>query len=306
MRDTFSKLDLNLLKTLQVLAQEQHMGRAAERLFVTQPAVSQALGRLRAVFNDPLFVKTPQGLSLTPFGNDLVERISPVLSSLASAVNHQQKFEPYSVHQTIKLAVSPHLIQFISLHLYKYLKQQAPNIKLEVVMWDKQSQDHLTKEQADLGITLSLNSVPKLLAVKQIGEDVFTGFVRNGHVLADKPSVSLEQLSDFEIASLIIPDWNESTPIVDSLFKIRGLKAKVGFRSSIAASIFDVLESSDMVYPASSFYANYDNSRFSTFEVSLAENKVTVPIMVYYHQKHKTDPLYQWIIKALEEILYEN
>ena len=71
-RDLFATLDLNLLKTLSVLAQENNMRRAAERLFVTQPAVSQALKKLRYHFEDELFIRTPNGMQATSFTDKLV------------------------------------------------------------------------------------------------------------------------------------------------------------------------------------------------------------------------------------------
>ncbi len=65
-KDLFFTLDLNLLRTFLVLSQELNTRKAAERLFVTQPAISHALQRLRNHFNDELFVKSLNGLQATP------------------------------------------------------------------------------------------------------------------------------------------------------------------------------------------------------------------------------------------------
>ena len=95
--DLFATLDLNLLKTLSVLAQENNMRRAAERLYVTQPAVSQALKKLRNHFGNELFVRTPTGLQPTSFTNDLMQRLQPILDELSSTLNEGEAFDPGQV-----------------------------------------------------------------------------------------------------------------------------------------------------------------------------------------------------------------
>ena len=61
-----AKIDLNLLISLQVLLEEHNVSRAAERLYITQPAMSKTLSRLRTVFNDPLFTRCSHGMQPTP------------------------------------------------------------------------------------------------------------------------------------------------------------------------------------------------------------------------------------------------
>ena len=62
--DTLSRIDLNLLVAMQVLLEERNVTRAAERMFVTQPAMSKTLLRLRTAFDDPLFTRSGRGLVL--------------------------------------------------------------------------------------------------------------------------------------------------------------------------------------------------------------------------------------------------
>lgn len=71
----FQKLDLNLLRTFRVLLQERNARKTAERLFVTQPAISQALQKLRFHLDDELFVKVQGGLEPTPFALQVEEKI---------------------------------------------------------------------------------------------------------------------------------------------------------------------------------------------------------------------------------------
>ena len=77
-----SRVDLNLLVALQVLIEEQSVTRAAERLFITQPAMSKTLQRLRELFDDPLFIRSGRGLVPTPRAVELEKKLPLVLSSM--------------------------------------------------------------------------------------------------------------------------------------------------------------------------------------------------------------------------------
>ena len=75
-------IDLNLLTVLDVLLSERNVSRAAERLNLTQPAVSGALKRLRTTFKDPLFVRAQQGIRPTPFALELIGPVKSVLQDI--------------------------------------------------------------------------------------------------------------------------------------------------------------------------------------------------------------------------------
>jgi DNA-binding transcriptional LysR family regulator len=78
------RADLNLLVVFQVLLSERHVGRAAKRLSLTQSAASHALGRLRNLFGDPLFVRHPKGIAPTSRALDLAPAITDILSRTQS------------------------------------------------------------------------------------------------------------------------------------------------------------------------------------------------------------------------------
>ncbi|MDO7653959.1 MAG: LysR family transcriptional regulator, partial [Porticoccus sp.] len=88
-----SRIDLNLLVALQVLIEEQSVTRAAERLFITQPAMSKTLQRLRELFGDPLFVRSGRGLVPSPRAVELEKQLPLVLSSVTDLVV-QSEFDP--------------------------------------------------------------------------------------------------------------------------------------------------------------------------------------------------------------------
>ena len=102
--DKLARIDLNLLVTLQVLIEERNVTRAAERLFITQPAMSRTLSRLRDLFDDPLFTRAARGLIPTPRTEELAELLPDLLASVGQLVT-PQSFDPATCEQSFRIAV---------------------------------------------------------------------------------------------------------------------------------------------------------------------------------------------------------
>src|SRR5258708_991995 len=88
------KFDLNLLAVFDALMREQHVGRAGELLGLTQPAVSHALGRLRHLLDDPLFVRHDKGVRPTARAAALADAIAPALRILRASLRQGDEFDP--------------------------------------------------------------------------------------------------------------------------------------------------------------------------------------------------------------------
>ena len=93
------ELDLNLLVVFNHLLVERNVSRVAERLGLSQPAVSNSLAKLRRLFGDELFLRTPKGMEPTPFADQLAESVSYALGMIHSGVNQRTSFDPASAKQ---------------------------------------------------------------------------------------------------------------------------------------------------------------------------------------------------------------
>ena len=301
-KDLFMSLDLNLLKILIVLSQELNMRLAAERLHVTQPAVSQSLKKLRQHFNDELFIKTPRGLEPTSYANTLLNSISPVMHELASAVNEHEVFDPQQINETINIALAPHLSNFLGIKLFNIIHEQAPNVSIQLINWNQSTLDNISKGILHLGINLELPQSPKEIMYTKIIEDNFTMYVRSGHPLADGRDIkTLKDVSGYDFATSIIPDWNAPVSHAERLLKLVGYQANVCFRSDNPNTILDVVRSTDMLHPASSFIDKQDLEGLSSFQVKLSNKHLNYPIGTYYCQRNRRSPLLNW----LNDIVYQ-
>ena len=132
-----NKVDLNLFVVLDSIYTESNLSGAAKRLYVTQPAVSAALARLREVFNDPLFVRSGRRMVPTPTTESIIGQVRDALSLIRTSVDKSYHFEPAREQKTIRLSMNDYNEYLVIPKLYPVLEQQAPNMKLQTVQLNR-------------------------------------------------------------------------------------------------------------------------------------------------------------------------
>ncbi|WP_375424013.1 LysR family transcriptional regulator [uncultured Friedmanniella sp.] len=125
-------LDLNLLLTLEALLHERNVTRAAERLGLSQPAVSAALGRLRRHFDDELLRRQGNRYELTPLGAQLGERTSLAVASLQRVFDAAPDFDPATAVREFTVLVSDYTAAVLGDHLVTAMAAQAPGVRLQL------------------------------------------------------------------------------------------------------------------------------------------------------------------------------
>lgn len=129
-----SKVDLNLLVTLDALLNESHVGRAAQRVGLTQPAASHALGRLRILFDDPLLVRCGVRMALTPRAEALRGPVALFIES-ARGVLRRETFDPASSQRRFRIMMPDLLFHLLLPPLIRRLEEEAPGIRIEGLSW---------------------------------------------------------------------------------------------------------------------------------------------------------------------------
>ena len=296
-RDLFTTLDLNLLKTLSVLAQENNMRRAAERLYVTQPAVSHALKKLRHHFGNELFVKTPIGLQPTSFTDDLMERLEPILDELSSTLNEGEAFDPGQIDRAIRIVMAPHMSHFLSVELCRAIRTAAPAAELYFDNWSTHSLADIAKGEFLLGISVPLDSVPGEITSRKLADDHFRVYVRKDHpVFGARDTISIAELDGVEIAALIIPDFNARVAHIERILKANGLRARVGFRSAVPSAVAGVVRATDMIYGTSSYLESRELEGLRALSVKFGDQYLNYPVTAYFHRKNEKSPLLVWLL----------
>src|SRR5579864_1683308 len=124
-------LDLNLLVALEALLEETSVGRAADRVGLSQPAMSHALKRLRLLLGDPLLVRVGTRMQLTARGEALRDPVKDVLSRVRDLLI-TEKFDPTRSTRTFQLFVSDYASDLLLPLLRKQLEREAPGISIRV------------------------------------------------------------------------------------------------------------------------------------------------------------------------------
>jgi DNA-binding transcriptional LysR family regulator len=224
-RRSLSAVDLNLLVVLDAILTEGNVTRAAERVGMTQPAMSQALARLRRLFDDPLFVRTPRGMIATARASELAAPVRRALGEIDRALASSPSFDPRTARRAFTLATLDHGELVILLPLLQRLAAEAPGIDLRVrPLRFADLEEELESGAVDLAIgVLAPGDEPSLNGQKLFREH-FVCMVR-----ADHPEVGAT-LSLAEYVALdhaLVSPRGRPGSLVDAELAKRGLERRV-------------------------------------------------------------------------------
>lgn len=166
-----NQVDLNLFVVFDAVYTERNLTRAAELLSITQPAVSNALGRLRQSLNDQLFVRTPQGMKPTPVAENIIGPVRQALQLLNTSVQEGDIFDPGSAQKTFNFSMNDVAESWLLPPLLEHLQPVAPGISL--TSYDV-GRDNVVSEMAagklDFAIDAPLINDPNLCHIPLRGE----------------------------------------------------------------------------------------------------------------------------------------
>jgi DNA-binding transcriptional LysR family regulator len=238
------RADLNLLVVFQVLLAERHVGRAARRLALTQSATSHALGRLRSLFNDPLFVRHPKGveptaraLALAPIVAEILDRAQLLIASPV--------FDP-TVACSFTIATIDLTLPTIIVPLIERLRRVAPATDLRVVPLVR---DYVAaafdRQEIDMAI-LNFPDPPKRLARVPVLKDGYIGIARRSHPgLKKKP---LTPKAYAALPHLLFSPRGDPKGIVDEpLARLSGVRRRVVMTVPHISAVPGIVARTDLV-----------------------------------------------------------
>ncbi|MPW37231.1 LysR family transcriptional regulator [Vibrio sp. B1Z05] len=300
-KDRFNTLDLNLLKTFLVLSQELNMRKASERLFVSQPAISQALQKLRFHFQDELFVKAPQGLTATPFTVDLAQKIAPFLDGLATVLNEKTEFAAAELSGALKIAVAPIVLTSLSGALFQHLKLVAPNATIELVGWNKETLNDIRSGEILFGISMEQKLIQSVSA-RALVELNSRVIVRKDHPLTHS-EVTPKVLEPFAIASIHTAGWNDNKTLAADVMKEQGLTPTVGFRSEFVMAVVDVIEHTDFFMPHSDLFPLKRFPNLKALTPIVNGEQMSFTVFCYFHTKYTNSALISWLERQVRLVI---
>jgi DNA-binding transcriptional LysR family regulator len=174
-----ARIDLNLLVYLDVLLREGSVTRAAEQLSITQPAMSNGLKRLRDLFDDPLLIRTSEGMRPTARALELQPQLREVLSKLEVVVQ-TTAFEPLESEQLFRIMASDYAESTLIPRLLETIRETAPGIALDILTPSDVTFQDLEKGKIDMAIN-RFDHLPKSLHHTTLWRDTFSCLISADH-----------------------------------------------------------------------------------------------------------------------------
>ncbi len=286
-------VDLNLLVSLRALLQERNVTRAAQVVGLSQPAMSNALARLRRQFADELLVREGRGLTLTPVARELQHAVEPALGMVERALRIQASFDPSTAAQAFRIAASDYGMTLIADRV-RELGRLAPRVVVDLVQIDhgfvRDSETVMRRVDLLVAPRAFLSGYPN----EQLSSEPWVAVVDADHA-GDR--LAEEDLRNRTLVGLF-HDLGSGAHI-ERLLTVRGITATGSVNAESFSVVPALVEGTERIgfLPASLAARLQPGYRVRTLEVPfLGEQLVEC---LHWHRSAQRDPAHQWLRRLL-------
>jgi DNA-binding transcriptional LysR family regulator len=313
------RVDLNLLVAFDALVREQNVTRAAERVGVTQSAMSHALRRLRELFADPLLVRGQNGMVLTARAEALVVPLRSGLVTIDRALGQAPAFEPATARRTFRLA-TPDLFDVLAIPaLLERIRAEAPGVDLVISATDGDKlQRALETGEVDIAITPRVDefqATPEIdgsgLVRRVLFRDTFSCFCRADHpALVEKrgargknafgTALSLEAY--VALSHALVSPHGEGPGFVDELLAQQGYRRRLALRIPHFFSALAIVEHSDLILTAPTSLGRLIGARSKVIALPAPLRLPEHALQMLWHERFSNEPGHAWLRDVLLDI----
>jgi len=292
-------LDLNLLKALDALLDERSVTRAAQRLALTQPAVSGMLTRLRECFGDPLFVRTQRGIVPTPRALALAAPLKQVLEGVEGLLQ-PAAFDPATAALTLNIVSTDYALQAVVVPLLAALRQAAPGMRVAVLPVQNRPL-HAELERGDVDLALiSPEHTPPDLHVRRLFDERYVCVMREGHPDAAAP-LSLDRFCALDHV-LVSYNGGSFCGVTDEALAVLGRQRRVTVSVTSFCVLPKILRDSDLIAVVPRRLALCHK------ELVMREAPLEIPGFtktLAWHERTHHSPVHRWLRGLLTETCEE-
>lgn len=297
------EIDLNLLVVFNQLLLDRSVSTAAEKLNLTQPAVSNALKRLRAALKDDLFLRTSRGMEPTPYALHLAEPVIYALNALQTAFTTRDSFDPQSSTRNFQLAMTDIGEMYFMPPLMVALSKLAPNVRVSTV---RPNSGNLKEDMESGTVDLALGLLPNLQAgffQRRLFRHRYVCVFRKDHPVAKSP-MSLKQFSELDHVGVIAANTGHGE--VDGLLERAGIKRKMRLVVPHFIAVGHILQTTDLIATLPERFAERCEVPFG---LTTSPHPVRLPdiaINLFWHAKLNRDPANMWMRKLFVELFADS
>jgi len=297
-----SAFDLNLLVVLDVLLAERNVTKAANRLGLSQPAVSNALARLRGALGDPLLVRTRAGMAPTPRALALVGSLRDALDLMGNTLTDAESFDPENARRTFVLAATDY-VQFVLLgKLVARIRRVAPGVVLEVLPV-VQTFPWPQLEAGSIDLVLggaSVRDTPRGLHRRRLFRDRVVCILREGHPYATGTLTLERYLELAHIEALPLGSHGLADEVLAQLGPGRQRKLAVTVPHFLVAPF--IVVQSDCCFTLAERIAVPMAEKLPLRVRPLPFEMPSVSIGAYWHDRVHGDAAHRWLRRLVAEV----
>ena len=292
-------VDLNLLKAFDALIRERAVTRAAGRIGLSQPAMSHALSRLRSVFADDLFVRTPDRMEPTARAREIAPLVSSAIEHIEAALNLGVGFDPAKSAGIFTAGMAEYAEVALVGRLAEAFAGQAANATLRLTpLTGAEAAEQLDSGRIDVAVA-HLRPLPGHLDSMLLLRDPFVLVVRRSHPLAAKSlSLSLEAYAALD--HVLVSPRGATTGAVDRALADFGLKRRIALLVATYLALPAALVASDLVATVPRRIAQ-QIAALAEIEIILLPIDLSVPVSMAWHRRATSEPAQVWFRSLLIE-----
>src|SRR6266850_552343 len=293
---SFNRLDLNLLRVFDAIYQTRSVTIAASNLHLTQPAVSKHLNRLREVLEDPLFVRTSDGMAPTPRAEAIAGPIRQALSEVRNTIERQLGFDASKSDRTFRVFMSD-LGQMVLLpKLLELISREAPAVNVQTVQVPSMRMRGVALESGDVDLAVGyFEEFEGSIRCQVLFEEHYVGMVRTNHPTI-RGTISFEQF--LRTPQLVYQPsgggHGSQENVVDKAFWSAGLERRVAVRVAHTMGISSIVSNTDLLVVVPHRLARACDD---LIDVTILELPIEIPrfrIAQYWHDRFHADPGNRW------------
>lgn len=290
-------IDLNLLVAFEALMEERNVTRAAKRVGLSQPAMSNALTRLRRTFDDPLLVRTPGGMAPTPTAQTLIEVVRAALSPLRAALEKKPAFNPAASMRAFRVLASDYAEIVLLAPLLGKLREQAAGVSIRVHRPPNVFQPPSRTALSD-SFDLAIGFFPDALSLDaSVRSEVLfeedNVCIARSHHPSIKSKISIRQYAAARHAAVFYK--SEGPGVIDTILAQKGLSRELAVLSPHFASTPFIVAESDLI-------ATVPRRLALRFSRALKLQVLPVPfsmppfrLAMLWHERVDSDPAHAWL-----------
>ncbi len=294
------RVDLNLLVYLDVLLRERNVTRAADQLGLSQPAMSHSLRRLRDLFEDPLLVRTSDGMAPTERAEELRPIVRELLATVDKAVQPRTSFDPESAKRVFRIMASDYAESTLMPRILLRLRESAPGVTLDVMTPSDVSYQDLEQGKIDMAIN-RFDALPQSFHQKDIWQDGFSCLMSATNPVLE--SFTLESYLDAQhvwvsktgvgVGVGVNPDDVQRLGWVDEALSRQGKKRRIRMFTRHYQAAMLLAEQTDLIVtlPSKAALLQRNNTRVEIrpppFEIPPIDLKMAWSPLLHHNPAHR-------------------